>query len=400
MTVPLPRSQRVAPIAIVDDARQIQVLDTHGALRPQTAAGDPALLWAAWSPAERALLRHAWPTWSPAGDRIACFATDEAGASQALILDVGGIGSVAVADLTERLPIYLFWSPAGDRIALLSQRTGSAPDRLHLAVAATTEPDSGRTLAEGSPLFFTWVDDRVAAFIGDPSTGSARIAVLPAASFGGTDVLGGQPGNFCAPVRIGQDLIYVQQRGPIATIVAARLDGSYDLRTIETLHGLVALVASPDGRRLARAVAPGGDGTPYRDLAIIDPEDGTISPVADEPCLAFVWSGQGDALLTAQVDTDRNLIAWTRIALSGRSEHLVDMYPTRDFGFYLRFFEQYCQSHPLVDPSGRTLLLAGGIEGHGDPHRTQGIWEFDLVDQRARRVADGVFAVHGPADRD
>jgi len=396
VTQPDRRPQRGAPIALVDDARQIQVLDRYGALQPQTAAGDPALLWAAWSPADRAMLRHAWPTWAPSGDRIACYATDEEGHSHAVVIDVGGIGSIAVADLAKRLPIYLFWSPAGDRLALLSQRTGTEPDRLHLAVADAHTPDSARTLAEGSPLFLTWVDDRVAAFVGDPASGSARLALIPAEPYGPTDVLRGQPGNFCAPVRIGDDLIYVQQQGPVATIVAARLDGSYEVRTLETLHGLVALVASPDGRKVARAVAAGGDGTPYGDLALLDPATGEIQPLDNAPILAFVWTADSRSLITAQVDTDRNLIAWTRVGVSGRPEHLVDMYPTRDFGFYLRFFEQYCQSHPIVDPSGRALLLAGGIDGHGDPHRSQGLWELDLSDLTATQVADGVFGVYGP----
>jgi hypothetical protein len=107
-------------------------------------------------------------------------------------------------------------------------------------------------------------------------------------------------------------------------------------------------------------------------------------------------AADGGALLTAQVDTARNLIAWRRVDLSGRSRALVDMYPTRDFGFYLRFFEQYAQSHPLVAPGGDALLIAGGVDGYGDPHRGAGIWEVDTTDGGATKIADGVFATWGP----
>jgi hypothetical protein len=72
------------------------------------------------------------------------------------------------------------------------------------------------------------------------------------------------------------------------------------------------------------------------------------------------------------------------------------MYPTRDLGFYLRFFEQYAQSHPLVDPDGRFLLLAGTFadnDGDNTPH----LWRIGLDDGSAEQLGEGLFGVWGPA---
>ncbi len=397
MTAPF--AARRAPIVLVDPSRQIQILGTDDALQPQTAGGDPSLVWGWWSPDRQALPTYAWPGLSPDGTRIACFATDADGASQIVVIDVGGVGSAAIADLDRALPIYLFWSPDGRRVGYLAQRAAPAADRLVLGVADAADPDSARELADGSPLFFTWTGDEIAAFVGDPEGSTSRLAVFPADAARPERALAGQPGNFCAPVPFGDQVLYVTQHGPIATVLLAPADGVGEARAIESLRGLVALVASPDGARMARAVAPGGDGSPYRDLAVIDVATGRVTPVSDEPCLAFFWTPDGRALLTARVDTERNLIAWTRVSLDGRPTPLVDMYPTRDFGFYLRFFEQYSQSHPIVEPGGDRLLLAGGLLGHGDPHGPPGLFEVDVATGASRRVADGVFGAYGPPPR-
>ena len=111
-----------------------------------------------------------------------------------------------------------------------------------------------------------------------------------------------------------------------------------------------------------------------------------------------MWMPDGSGLLTAEVDTRRNIMRWRRLGLDGRSEPIVDMYPTRDFGFYLRFFEQYTQSHRLIDPSGKYLLLAGGIADSSDDARQSKLWEVPLSGGTPRELGPGLFAVYGPPE--
>jgi hypothetical protein len=63
--------------------------------------------------------------------------------------------------------------------------------------------------------------------------------------------------------------------------------------------------------------------------------------------------------VTARVDTQRNVVIWEVVAPGEPARILHEQHPTRDLGFYLRFFEQFGQSHALVDPTGKWLLLAG-----------------------------------------
>lgn len=387
-------TERPAPIAYVSPDRQIHVLHTDGRSSPQTAGGDPALMWGTWGGGARTT--HSWPSWSPDGRSIACFAVTDTSEAHALVLEVDGMSSSAVATLDGRLPIYLFWAPRGGRLALLTQQVEQGQDRLQLAVAEAGVAGSEVLLAEGSPLFFTWAGDRLAAFVGDASTGETRLSVFSADHKGPRTLLPGRPGNFCAPVWTGEHLVYVLQHGARATVVASGLTDA-EPRELETLDGLVALLRAPTGARVARAVAVGGDGTPYRDLCVLDVESGACTPVLDEPCLAFFWLPDGSGLVTARVDTEHNLMRWTLCPLDGEPRTICEMFPTRDFGFYLRFFEQYAQSHTIIDPSSQRLLLAGGLKGEGDPHRTHALWEVPLDGSSPERLAEALFGVYGPA---
>lgn len=403
-----------APIAIVDPKRQISYLDLNGKLWPQTRAVEPAL-WDAWGsrasdtaawqgiarkttgpprPKDDGETTWSWPTFSPDGRKIACFrfGANEAGQRTSFVhvLDTNGVSAADLAELGRRLPIYLQWAPAGDRVAVLSQRD----DRLGLSVVHPDRVGEELSIAEGSPLFFTWAATapaRLMTFVGN--TAGGRMALQDPRAGGPTALLPGRPGNFCAPVWLEERAIYVAWHEGATHVVSATVD-SPQLDVYEEVDGLVALVPAPGGRPLvARAVAPGGDGTPYRHLAVIDVTTRTVTKITDRPCLAFLWTADASALLLAHVDTDRNLLIWERVELDGTRVPFAELHPSRDLGFYLRFFEQYALSHPLVDPSGRHLLLSGTIPGRGDESQ---IWQIDLESGRAEAVADGLFAVYGP----
>lgn len=405
-----------ARIAYIDPRRHLSVLEADGTHRPQTLGEDQTVLWGPWSPRSVEASAWSWPTWSPDGRQIACFRVGQstAGAygwdvgsdsdtatgertARVAVVDLGGVSSSELIELGTRLPIYLHWSPDARRIAVLSQKD----ELLQLSVAWPNEIGRETLLAEGSPLFFTWAgSERLAAFVGsgayrdgEPFAGG-RLAL-----FGPNNarhvVLPGLPGNFCAPIWLGDRVLYVAHHAGRTALVEGR-EGSPELKLLEDVDGLVALIATPDARTIARAIAPGGDGTPYRHIGLVDIESGEVVPLVDQPCLAFVWSPTGKHLVIARVDTDRNLLEWSLVDRDGRIEHLVDMHPTRDLGFYLRFFEQYAQSHPIVDPTGEYLLLAGGIADSDEPPGLPRLWRVSLTDGGIDEVGEGVFGVYAP----
>ncbi|MFT7520156.1 MAG: hypothetical protein ACI9MC_002300 [Kiritimatiellia bacterium] len=381
---------RSSAIAYVSTDRQIFTIDRRGDHRSQTGA-DPSVMWGWWG--SSGALNHSWPTWSPDGGSLACFATSNDGDAHVVTMEVDGVSSVVVADIGQRLPIYLHWSADGSRIAILSQMVADQQDRLHLATCRAHVAESERYLARGTPLFFTWAADHVACFVGNGEAGRSTLAMLSPDAKGSNIILPGQPGNFCAPVWLGDRLLYVVQRGDGSTVVTAR-SGDPEPTVIEHVRGLVALVKSPCGRMIARAVAPEGDGTPYRHIAIYDIDTNAVIDIADRPCLAFMWMPDSSGLLTAEVDTDRNIMRWYKLSLDGVADPIVDTYPTRDFGFYLRFFEQYTQSHMLVNPASTHLLLAGALAGHQGSGRQSKLWEVPLSGGAPKELGEGLFGVY------
>jgi dipeptidyl aminopeptidase/acylaminoacyl peptidase len=372
----------MTPIAYVDSRRHIVVIGRDGKHRPQSADG---VVWGQWTSARSEASTWSWPTWSPDGRRLACFRiAAEPPSAWVHVLDVDGIGASDLVDLGSRLPIYLHWSPAGDRIAVLAQKED------HLLLTAVRPDELGReqVLASGSPLFFTWADNRVAAFVGQDQPSMSRMSVHDPRDGQPTIVLPGTPTSFCAPIWLPetQRLLYVVQREGRASLVSGRV-GDPEPVVLESVDGLVALVASPDGRHVARAIAPDGDGAPYRDLAVLDVATGEIRAVAEQPCLAFAWAG--DALLLARVDTERNRLIWSLLAMDGRIERLFAMSPTRDFVFWLRFFEQYAQSHRIVDHTGEHVLVCGSLDGPAESPR---LWRIRLADGSSEELGEGVFA--------
>lgn len=235
----------------------------------------------------------------------------------------------------------------------------------------------------------------MAAFVGSGGSSPSALMLLDPSGRRSNLVLPRTPRNFCAPVWLDDHLYYVaEQRGRLALVrVCIR---SLQVDELETVDGLVALVASPDRRWLARAVAPRGDGSPYTELVLHDVVSGHVRRLPSFSGLAFTWTPTSDALLVASVDTRRNLLEWSLVTLDGESRPLPAMHPSRELAFYLRFFEQYTQSHPIVDPTGTWAVVGGGLpdDAPSDPPR---LWRMPLDGEPMEPLADGVFGVFAPA---
>ncbi|MEN0067554.1 MAG: hypothetical protein AAGA48_35810 [Myxococcota bacterium] len=374
-----------SPLVFVDGNRQVMVADSKG-VHPQLGGSD--LLWATWGQRQPAFV-HSWSAWGPDQRRIASFRIAKTGQdSRVWVTDVAGVSGAEVGSMGSRVPIYLQWSPSGQRLAVLSQDD----QELVLAEADPTGRMADRELLRGSPLFFTWLPgDRLAAFVGEGVPTHPRMAIL--SPDGQRRDLPGAPGNFCAPVVIDGGLAYVAHHHNQVVILASTPDGHH-VRELELVDGLVALLAAPHGPWLARAISPDGTGAPYRQLDLLNLQTAEIQPVTDAPSIAFFWLPQGNGFVIANRVSDQAVVHWSRVDLQGHATPLIDLVPSRDSRVYLRFFEQYSPSHPVVDPTGRNLVLCGSPAD--EPDAPSRVWLVPLDGGPPEEIGEGLFASFAP----
>jgi len=97
--------------------------------------------------------------------------------------------------------------------------------------------------------------------------------------------------------------------------------------------------------------------------------------------------------VVARKHNQRKTIAWMRVTLDGRDEELIaELHPSRDLQFWLRYFDQYCLSHPLVSPDASTLVLSGGLVGGPDPKGAPRIWAVPVLGGEPVEIDGGPFA--------
>ncbi|MBT3218268.1 MAG: hypothetical protein HN348_04200 [Proteobacteria bacterium] len=371
-------------IAYLCPRRQVRVIDANGNDRAQTGTADAFIGWGSWANQREKTKVHSWPTWSPDSQQLACFRMSKEDPNpRVLTWDIDNICAEELAILNRRLPIYLQWCHDNRQIGLVAQRR----DRLFLSTVCRGEVGTENNLVDGSPMFFTWANDKLAVYVGNGD--QPRLTLIdPRQPDLATD-LPWIPGNFCAPLWLGDRVVYVaHHHNKQPTIVMAEPAGSFV--ELEEVQGLIAMSTSRDKTKIARATSKSADGSLYHDLSLLDVATGQVHPLMEDGCLAFLWAG--DALVAAMLDARQNLLRWFYLEQGEKPRHLIDLAPTRDVGFYLRFFEQYCQSHLLIDAKAEHLLLAGMKTGNEDPR----IWRVPLHGGPAEDIAAGVFAVFAP----
>ena len=80
---------------------------------------------------------------------------------------------------------------------------------------------------------------------------------------------------------------------------------------------------------------------------------------------------------------------------------IASFWPTREYMFFLHFFDQYSLSHPVVSPDGSTLVYAGfpASRGQADLSDSPRIFLLDTRHAQAEpvEIAEGSFASWDPA---
>lgn len=328
------------------------------------------------------------PTWSSDGGRIAFTQLD--GRRNSRLVTVAADGSDLRAVNVPFAPFFYLWNTQGDRLAYLSNWLDTQQTTLALRVTSFEDGDPAlSTVALGQPLYFSWSPDgeRLLTHIGNRETALTDLS-------GSRTVLAPQSGNFATPqwLNNGQLLYAVTENGR-QQIVLADEAGQYSQRI--AYSGIASFVLSGDGKRLAFVDTPQPMGTnAFGPLYLLDLEDQVYRQLSEDPVIYFAWSPGGDALHYFTVESGRGQIwlrssVWTEEGIT----RLARFRPTGVFfEQYLRFADQYVQSHRYWSPDGSAIVYAGT----GEDRRT-GIW-VQNVDGESDPVliAEGVYAAWSP----
>lgn len=392
-------------VALVGIDRQVHLVRPDGSeLRPLTAPVPHT--GGAWSLLRARSDAWSWPTWSPDGQWLACFAVEVAdqnsGPVRVVTLSVDGIREVEWAEVHGMAPLYLQWHPSGEALTVLFQQD----EELILSLLTRRQLGQVRPLEHGVPLFFSWTRDgsRLLIHSGHSAGGEGRLVLRDPLGSAEDHTWTERPGSFCSPVFVDGRAITAVRRGGGESVVLSTTPDGTDARVLLTRRGLLAIVPAPRGApRIAVSHAPRGEGSPYTGIDVYDLATGRLTRVSDERCLAFFWAPRGDWILQAQADRENNCVHWRQVAADGSgSRSLATFWPTRDLLFYLHFFDQFALSHSLIAPDGERFVYAGYPAGGGqaDLSAPPRVWVQDATSRGGPplEVARGSFAVYAPTD--
>jgi TolB protein len=195
-------------------------------------------------------------------------------------------------------------------------------------------------------------------------------------------VLASQSSNFATPQWLGDGnrLLYGVNEAGNQQIVLADLAGIVEQKI--AFNGTASFHINADGNKLAFVDTEQSVGTnTFGPLYMLDLEEGIYRQLSRRPVVYFSWSPDGEALLYMTVEPYRGQ-TWLR-AYVWKNEGRSDLGRFRPSGLffeqYLRFGDQYAQSHRYWSPDSQNVVFSGiredgrsgiwvqGIEGEGEP---------------------------------
>jgi TolB protein len=258
--------------------------------------------------------------------------------------------------------------------------TGALELEMVDAVAGTSE-----VVAEGAPLYFSWspAGDQIVAHIEEETLVGIGLD-------GVTRDLGPTATGYAAPTWITDGIVHLAPGG-----LALRAEGGA-VSTLATVRPPVAMVANPDGSRIAvqsyaddesgiSAALAAVPSLPANEVVVLDRATGEISQVTEGLSVGFFWSPDGEKLLVLQPSGpgEMEVLVWDE----GETTPQFLMTPQPSFvRDVLQFFDQYAQSLRLWSPDSRAVALAGAVEGEA------GVWVHQIGDPAPTRVLDGTWA--------
>jgi TolB protein len=295
------------PPAPVRPARLVTV-DGIGALSTRDATGGSAIPWSVPG------VVFSFPVWSPDGTHVAALGQDlkSAGVYVFAAPPADG-GAVAATDAAPRViyedsadpAFYLYWTPDSRNVSFLTQE----PSEISLRIAPADGAAEARTLRQGAPLYWEWVDGgRLLAHVGGtaPDSFLGELGLDPAAPPASLDP-SAPPGAFRSPAVTvdGRLRAYLEASGSTQHLVLEARDGSSSHRI--DVAGPTAMSFDPTGSALAFVAPEPADSSsatvPIGPLRLADPADGSTRTLLPGKVVGFFWAPDGKTIAALAVST-------------------------------------------------------------------------------------------------
>jgi TolB protein len=319
------------------------------------------------------------PFWSPDSNRLAWVELTASGVGVGLS-DAGGGERTRVA--MSAPPFYMYWSPDSEAMGVLHNSPQGSIDFELVDIEAGTS----MVAATGAPFYFSWSpeSDMVVAHIQGETLATVD-------RDGSTTDLGATASTYPAPHWTPAGIFHLGPNG-----IELRGVGG-DAEVVATTRGQVAMVANPQGTRIAvqtyadepPGVSAGLSETPSLppgSVVVLDLATGQVSEVIADLSVGLFWSPDGEALLVLDPTGSpgqADILVWG----DGQTtrQFTISLQPSfvRDV---LQFFDQYSQSLRLWSPDSAAFALAGAVDGEA------GIWVHLVGEARPTRVFDGIWA--------
>lgn len=295
-----------------------------------------------------------WPVWSPDKRWIAYFQPPVQGEkAKVCVTEADGLEMLVLAEMEDRLPIYIYWSPDSQKLAVIEQA-----ETLELRIYSI-EGSKPISLDDGAPIFFCWTPDSegIVAHLVHPIERRSRVEYYSILDSERDYLISSESGGFCAPVFLNGQLIFAEKIGSLTQVFL------YDLATRQktplcAFNGVIAIQPRPLHNQLAIAITAKGDGSPYMGVQLFDLETGKLEVIHSEAIQALFWTSDGAKLLMSSINVEKQWLEWS--FWDGESVSLICHFrPTREQLFFLHFFEQFSLSHQIISPEGDEFYFTG-----------------------------------------
>ncbi len=312
---------------------------------------------------------HAWPTWSPGGDKVAVSRVRNSGERSAEVtiqlLDAATGRSETIYSndfpglVADGSPHYLYWSPDNRSLSFLA----TTRQGLRLFVLDTESGAPPVLVETGAPLYYSWS--------GEGSSLLVHIADDLKLFQGSSGFLSGQALATVRGFRVpafspdGQWVAYVGPTDSGSALFVAGINNLGQPVPLCEVNDFSAFMWSPTGDELAVG-DQSGRSVGFDRLRVVSASGGYVNAVTDTPSLAFYWSPNGRRLAWVGLNREDRSFHWNiwnaaspTSAAGAGAQSLMTFQPSRDVLTMLSYFDQYAYSHSPWSPDSGHLVVAG-----------------------------------------